>query len=58
MAEQCAVLTWNVRGLGTAVKLTQVFDVIHKTQAIKICLQETHMIKEHSHQLKKHGFGG
>lgn len=53
MADQCAFLSRNVRGLGMTVKCNQVFSIIRKAQSKIMCLQETHMIKDHFDYLKK-----
>lgn len=53
MSEQCTCISWNVRGLGTTTKRSQVFSIIRQTKAKMICLQEMHMTKDSLNYLKK-----
>lgn len=53
MSSQCTFFSWNVRGMGTQLKRTQVFTEISKVQAKIICIQETHLDKERHDYLKK-----
>ena len=53
MTTKCGFLSWNVRGLGTPQKRSQVITNILQTKAQIICLQETHMIPDTTNQLCK-----
>lgn len=50
------IISWNVRGLGTASKWQAIFTSLTRFSPSIICLQETHLLSHTFHYLKKNQF--